>query len=250
MAYTVSYACFSGKGKRDVNQDNYFCCGAYEPEAHGDGIVPGGTADAAHRPLFFVFDGMGGESQGETASFLAAETMARSAEARRAETNADLYLQGICMDMNDSLTAAADAAGVQTVGSTAAGVLFEPERVTVCNLGDSRVYRLRDGALTLCSRDHTVLLPEGRSTDLVQFLGVRESDFSISPHLAHAAPKEGDMYLICSDGLTDALDAGRIGAVLQKNPTAFSAAALLCHEALYDWGEDNVTVMVCRIERG
>ena len=248
MEYAISYACFTGKGRvRQSNQDNYYCCGAFLPELHDTGIVPAGRAYAQDAPLFFIFDGMGGEDRGETASYLCAQTVKEAAAERSDKDDPDLFLHRLCLRMNARLTAEADALGCETVGSTAAGILFEPERVTVCNLGDSRVYRLREDAFTLCSRDHTVPLPEGRSNALVQFLGVRESEFSVSPHLAHAAPAEGDLFLICSDGLTDMLPPQRIGAILRANPTPFSAAALLYNEALRLGGRDNVTVIVCRI---
>ena len=252
MKYKVEYACYTGRGKlRAQNQDNIWTCGVSLPEKHNEYTDPKSTVSAEGCPMFFVFDGMGGEEHGETASFICAKTVDAvladpSGEAAR-ETDADAFLRALCMQMNADVTKYADAKGLDTVGSTLAGVLFAPDRVTVCNVGDSRVYLFRDGELSLCSKDHALLSSDGQKTSLLQYIGVREEDFLISPHLAHAAPCPGDIYLLCSDGLTDMVPEDRIRTLISMCPTAFGAAALLYYSALENGGKDNVTVTVCCI---
>ena len=253
MDYQIEYACYSGRGRlRLMNQDNIWTCGVSLPEKHGDYLDPKSRTRAEGRPMFFVFDGMGGEQQGETASYLCAKTvdavLADPAGEAARETDADAFLRALCMQMNADVTAFADEKGLDTVGSTLAGVLFAPDRVTVCNVGDSRVYLFRDGKLSLCSKDHALRAPGGEKSALLQYIGVREEEFVISPYLAHAVPQAGDIYLICSDGLTDMVPDESLSALLTRFPTAFGAAAMLYYTALENGGRDNVTVTVCRIQ--
>lgn len=253
MDYTIEYACYTGKGKvRAQNQDNFWTCGVSLPERHDDYIDPKSVVNAESRPMFFVFDGMGGEEQGETASYLCAKAVDTvladpTGDAART-TDADAFLRALCMQMNADVTRYADAEGLDTVGSTLACTLFTPDRVTICNVGDSRVYLFRDGELSLCSKDHALFGPDGKRSALLQYIGVREDEFVISPYLAHAAPRSGDIYLLCSDGLTDMVPEDRIRTLISMRPTAFGAAALLYYSALENGGTDNVTVTVCRIQ--
>ncbi len=252
MDYAIEYACYTGKGKlRAQNQDNFWTCGVSLPERHDAYTDPKSVVSAEDLPMFFVFDGMGGEQKGETASYLCAQTvdavLADPAGVAARAADADAFLRALCMQMNADVTRFADAEGLETVGSTLACALFAPDRVTICNVGDSRVYRFRDGQLSLCSKDHALFDPEAKRTGLLQYIGVREEEFTISPHLAHAAPQAGDVYLLCSDGLTDMVPEERIRALISMCPTAFGAAALLYYSALENGGADNVTVTVCRI---
>ena len=245
MNYDIEYCCISHTGHvRQNNQDNLLCQGRYLEAVNGGTPEPlSGTASAAASPLFGVFDGMGGEAEGETAAWLAA----RSAAGHRPGKNAVEDLRRLCRDANREVCRYADDHGITTMGTTAAILRFEAGGVYACNLGDSRIFLLRDGALEQISQDQVMPAPGARKPPLLQFLGIPETEMELSPYITVQQPRLGDRYLACSDGLTDMLGEPGIRGILAGAPVA-QAADRLVREALAAGGRDNVTVLLCEIQ--
>ena len=134
------------------------------------------------------------------------------------------------------------------MGTTAAVVLFEGRNVHICNIGDSKVFRYRDGQLLQLSKDHLCFAPFGVKPALSQSLGIPPEKLRLEPFYMRTDCAEADMYLICSDGLTDMLTNEEIQAVLSSNSATPTVTRLL-ELALRNGGKDNITIILCKIEK-
>ena len=213
MDYQISYACMSHIGRRRrMNQDNFLCGGIYaKPDQPGRGRAPIiGSVTSAQTSLFGVFDGMGGEANGEQAALLCAQTL-HTCSSDEPFDALDFFRRAnvaVC-DMI--------AASGQISGSTAATVHLTGNRAYCCNVGDSRIYLQRGGALQRISRDHTKYqeqLDAGAAAAgaednldkhvLTQYLGMLGARQRLMPYFAASVPLAvGDRLLLCTDGLVN-----------------------------------------------
>ena len=281
MAYEIKAAYFCHRGRiRPNNEDNYLCCGQFLPEQHeGSEEIFTLESPVASGPLLSVFDGMGGESHGETASFLGALCldMASRQSKKLLLRSPDRFLRKSCLQMNHEVCAYAAANRISTMGSTVATAAFGRKEFAVCNLGDSRIYLLDGDSLTLLSTDHVTARRAFGKPPLTQYLGLPEEDIVPDPALVRMKYRDGMRLLLCSDGLTDMLSEERIFRILSGQESqpellgtidqilawdplpdlkgqpqaadASLAALLLLREALAAGGRDNVTCIVCDIHR-
>lgn len=252
MSFTLEAACCSNIGKRrSNNEDNFFF----------DNICMEEENKGTRNPLFMeqalkqnicvaVFDGMGGENYGEQASFAAARAMQTSVKApKEFYISERKYLQRMADQMNLAVNARAEELVTNRMGTTVAALYFSCRHVYCMNVGDSRVYRLRDRVLSQLSEDHvsTRPMPEGRKAPLIQHLGMNPEEVLLSPCIVKDELQAGDRYLICSDGLTDMVCNASIMDIMLNNPDPMDAVNALTKAALDNGGRDNVTVIVCNI---
>lgn len=252
MALHIDAACFCHMGKvRKNNEDNFFfddrCL-----EAVNNGLKhPVTMSRSLRRELCIaVFDGMGGENYGELASFAAAESMkSMSRKLMDYFIPEREFLTGMCMKINNAVVAKKQEMCTEHMGTTMALLYFSHGYVYVCNLGDSRAYRLRDGEFLQITEDHVEKRDEklGRKAPLTQHLGIDPEEMIIEPHIAKGELRRGDIYLICSDGLTDMLTNLEIDDILSRSYDMEECARSLVDSALEKGGRDNVTVIVCRV---
>jgi len=222
--------------------------------------------------LALVADGMGGYNAGEVASAMAAEIISTEigkvlptlvANQKDAETGLryeTLVLRDAISRANGEIYKAARATdSYRGMGTTIAAVLFFNNRATVAHVGDSRVYRLRGDKFRQLTVDHSVVQEElDRSTlseeeareafqsNLVtRALGVeRRTAMDLSERRA----RPGDLFLLCSDGLTNMVTDGEIAAILtEKAKTLEDAAGRLVQQANRRGGKDNISVVLVRV---
>lgn len=99
------------------------------------------------------------------------------------------------------------------------------------------------------SHDHIGISAYGTKPPLLQYLGVPHSELDINPHIEKGKFNTGDIYLICSDGLTDMLEIDELKAVLEHTEFDRIAQTLLSR-ALFNSGKDNISMIVCKIVHG
>lgn len=200
---------------------------------------------------FGVFDGMGGENYGEQASFTAASEMqALTGKPKLFYQSGGKYLGNLALALNDAVFRRAQELMTSRMGTTMAALYFSGNRVYVCNVGDSRVYRLRDHVFAQLSQDHVskrVPAP-GRKAPLTQHLGMNPEDVRIEPFVIKDSMQSGDIYLMCSDGLTDMVDNLALSDILSRSENPEQCALNLLQAALDGGGKDNITIIVCRIQ--
>jgi protein phosphatase len=209
-------------------------------------------------PIFVVADGMGGAQAGEVASRAAADAF----DVDLPEGPPEQVLRETILAANRRIHELAredpSRAGMGTT-LTAAIVNAEGEEVAIGHVGDSRAYRLRGRRLEQLTRDHSLveeMRRKGQLTDaqaedhpqrsiITRALGP-EPEVEPDVHTVSAAP--GDVFLICSDGLTTMLGEEEIAKLLSAAPSMQGAVRALVDEANRAGGRDNITALVFRLE--
>jgi protein phosphatase len=208
-------------------------------------------------PLFAVADGMGGAKAGEIASRLAAAAV-------REEGSDGVDVAELIQEANRRVfERARDDASASGMGTTMTVALVEDDHVTIGHVGDSRAYRLRDGGLEQLTEDHSLvaelvrsgkLSPEEAETHpqrsvITRALGT-DADVDVDTFSVEVAP--GDVFMLCSDGLTTMVGDDRIVDVVARHRDDLERAAKeLIADANRSGGEDNVTIVFFEIvERG
>ncbi len=207
--------------------------------------------------LYVVADGMGGHRGGQYASKLAVHTMSDAFESRAFE--ADPH-QGIPLEASELARAiqmsnaaimeeAARKPDLKGMGTTicAARFVHDTQRLYLGHVGDSRCYRVRGGVMKQMTTDHTmadygVAGPEG--AHLSRALGVWPT---VPVDIVYAAPELGDLYLLCSDGLTKMLPDGTIATQLLHEDDPRAAVERLVFFANAHGGKDNITVILLKV---
>ena len=246
MSYVIKYYYTSHIGKcRKTNQDNLYCNGNYlsYDNCGTDGIIEG-TLSPSSQAVFAVFDGMGGEECGEIASYIAA----KEASVTPLGEDGILDLSSFCKRANDKICDYAESNSISAMGTTAAILLFSKDVITLCNIGDSKIFRYSDGEMEQISKDHVVVAAFGKKPPLSQNLGIPKELLVIEPYLSQGRYKNGDRYLICSDGLTDMVPPDEIADVLENHPIE-AAASVLVDKALENGGKDNVTIILLEVKQ-
>jgi serine/threonine protein phosphatase PrpC len=218
--------------KRRRNEDAYVC----EP------------------PLFAVADGMGGAQAGEVASGLAAAALKVSGANGGGEARVIELIQEANRRVHERATHDATASGMGTTITVA--LVHADGKVAIGHVGDSRAYLLRDGELEQLTDDHSLVAELVRRGELspeeaevhpqrsviTRALGT-DPDVDVDAFSVESRP--GDVFLICSDGLTTMVDADAVGDILQRERGDLQAAAKsLVRAANRGGGEDNITAVL------
>jgi PPM family protein phosphatase len=207
-------------------------------------------------PLFAVADGMGGAQAGEIASRLAAEALRDDGGDGSGEDRVNELVQTANRRVYERATADAAASGM---GTTVTVALVGGDDVTIGHVGDSRAYLIREGELTQLTEDHSLvgelirsgkLSPEEAESHpqrsvITRALGT-DPDVDVDVFSVQTAP--GDVFLLCSDGLTTMVGDGLILDVVEQHRDDLDAAArALVGTANRGGGEDNITVVFFEI---
>lgn len=252
------YAASTHEGRvRANNEDNFWVNGLCRRDVSQNRLRCDGKA-LPNRFAAAVCDGMGGESFGEVASLLAVECVQPHGYYELPEgARADIRTANsrVCRYITEH--------GGMRSGSTLAALYIDSGRAVCCNVGDSRVYLLREGKLTQLSKDHNSaqrLIDSGRMTreearsssakhTLTQYLGIFEEEMALEPHFSQPVTiRNRDCFLLCSDGLTDMLWDAEISGILTRRSRPEQQAACLLEEALDCGGKDNITVVVVHVK--
>jgi protein phosphatase len=214
---------------------------------------------AARGSVYLVCDGMGGHNAGQIASELAAKQFLHAyyhlgGTAQEAARHAILQAHHYIAEM------ASKTPSRYGMGTTLTALILKQDEGILAHVGDSRCYRLREGVFEQLSRDHTlvahlveqgILTPEQaryhpQRNVIRQAVGVADPSEPLEPDIETFALQVGDLYLLCSDGLTDMVDDAEIEAILRDEPPT-RAAWRLVDRALANGGRDNITVVLVRI---
>ena len=253
MMFQLSAACGCSVGKVRKNNEDNFSLNGRSLAANNSGLKVAVTAKYLldTEKCFAVFDGMGGEEAGEIASFTAAQTLKKSLSALQEYVQSpSAFLKQACEGMNLAVCQEMDKLPFGRMGTTAAMLYFTTDEVYSCNLGDSRIYRLRDQEFMQLSTDDSEHQPDHllhKKAPLTQFLGVYPDELRLVPHIAKGNLQRDDIYLICSDGLTDMLTNIEICTCLKQHASMKQGVEHLIGEALNKGGKDNVTVLLIKV---
>jgi PPM family protein phosphatase len=209
-------------------------------------------------PLFAIADGMGGAQAGEVASKLAAAVLAEAGGDERGEDRVRSLIQEANRRVFRRSSEDAAASGMGTT-MTVALVDADTGTIVLGHVGDSRAYRVRGGELDQLTEDHSLVGELRRSGQLsreeaeahpqrsviTRAVGT-EPDVDVDVETIRAEP--GDLFLLCSDGLTDMVSDGEILSLLEQSDDLNTAARALVDAANRGGGEDNITVVLFQLD--
>jgi serine/threonine protein phosphatase PrpC len=210
-------------------------------------------------PLFVVADGMGGAQAGEVASKAAAESFSHGLPTGAPpERVLEETIEGANRTIHELARKDPSLTGMGTT-ITAAIVDLDSEEVALGHVGDSRAYRLRGGRFEQLTRDHSLVEEMRRKGQLTDAQAEDHPQRSIITRALGPEPEvqvdlqtvpaqDGDVFLICSDGLTTMLDDEQIARILARATSLQSAVRALVDEANRAGGRDNITVVAFRLE--
>ena len=195
-----------------------------------------------------VADGIGGHAAGAEASRRVATTLLGATVPGMREDDVKTALEQANSEVYAAAAANPDFAGM---GSTVAGIVFQPDGLIWFNVGDSRVYRYRDGFLRQLSIDDVPVGHDGdrRTGVITRSLG---GSFQYTPVVAHVEAEPlvvGWQYLLCSDGLTDMVDVNGMERILQAHPPGVAVNALF-KAAMAAGRRDNISIILVSVGAG
>jgi protein phosphatase len=226
--------------RREENQDSY------------------GIIENSSFKLFSVADGMGGVKGGAIASSLAVNIVREMLGGKEALTPEDLQtaLHAVNLQIYEKGIADPSLAGM---GTTYVGLAFSGTQMFITNVGDSRAYRVRGGAITRLTEDHTVvtelvrsgaITPEQAHNHPVSHMLTRSlgpvPEVLVDCWLCEDGPYRDDRYVMCSDGLYNLVDDDEILSIIETNPLE-NALEMLIDLANERGGTDNITVVAVEI---
>ncbi len=208
--------------------------------------------------LLVLCDGMGGVKGGQIASRLAVETMGEYFK-RGIEEPETFFREAVALANRVVRKRAEQQPELAGMGTTAVMLLHDGEKAYHAHVGDSRLYLYRGGKLQLLTRDHSyvgelvqrgLIDPEEAHTHpernkITRCIGVLNSEPEIAPEPIPLQP--GDIFLLCSDGLTDMVPEVQIGEILFREKEPEAAAEALIREANRRGGRDNITVQLLKV---
>jgi protein phosphatase len=228
---------------RKGNEDNFF-------------------ADAnEYRGLFMVADGMGGHAAGEVASQMAVEVVSVDLEKLKDLESADA-LEMVSLALRHANRAVFERSAAERdkmgMGSTASVLVLADERFIVGHLGDSRIYLFRDGELRQITHDHSVVQEQidaglitrdaarnhKQSNVITRCVGM---GWDVEPDITDGDVRQGDVFLLASDGLTGMVDDWRLKTLLGSRATPERLVDAMISEANSRGGVDNITAVVVRV---
>jgi protein phosphatase len=209
----------------------------------------------ARSPVYAVADGMGGAQAGEVASRIAADVF----DADLGDGNPEEVLVRLAREANRRIFELSRTDSTRSgMGTTLTGALISSDEVSIVHVGDSRAYLYRDGELRQLTRDHSLveeLRRQGKLTTeeaeehpqrsiITRALGP-ERDVELDVHTHQA--RSGDVFLLCSDGLTSMLREDQVRKILEESESLKAAVDRLVEEANRAGGRDNITVVSFRL---
>ncbi len=206
-----------------------------------------------------VADGMGGHLGGETASALCRDTLV---EALRGKTPEAQALKEAVAQANRAVYERSMAdERVHGMGTTLCVLWVGADRVWLAHVGDSRCYRYAGGVLTQVSDDHSMVMEMVRAGILTaeqaavhpmrnMITRAVGTDAEVEPDILDFPRTEGDLWLLCSDGLSGMVDDAGIAEILGGDCPDAEKAQQLLDAALAAGGHDNISVVLVRVDRG
>jgi len=248
---------------RENNEDNFYFNGIYLNESNRETPVVYTENRENNIQIYAVCDGMGGEESGEVASLIAVETLTKYQHMLSTIKyhDFDKYISMYISEANNLIYEKSRQNGGKRVGTTIALLCIEFNNIYIYNIGDSRVYLLHRRKLRQISEDHTQAMRSvkmGISTmeeakthphrnKLTQYLGIAPGELTIRPFKYKTKASPGDLFLLCSDGITDMLEDDEIESILKQKKPEKAIVSELIDKAIKRGGRDNITAMVLRI---
>lgn len=224
---------------RPSNEDSYF-------------VSPPESSDMV---LAVVADGMGGHNAGEIASGKAVSILKKNVQEGNGENPRDILIRAVEKANREIYEMSIKESKFSGMGTTITACIADDNRVTAAQVGDSRLYLIREGKITQITKDHSLvemLLENGRITEeeakhhpqknvITRAVGTEKN---VEVDMYEFTAKAGDVILLCSDGLVNMVENEEILSVIISRDALDSAADKLVDAAEIAGGTDNITVVL------
>lgn len=211
----------------------------------------------ADRGIFLVCDGMGGAAGGEVASRMTVQKILERLTSDSV-SGAEALHEAIAEANRAVLDCAERDPGLYGMGTTMVALLLHPASALIAHAGDSRCYLFRDGQLTRCTQDHSLVDEQLRLGTMTREEAERSpfrsvitravgTQKSVMEDAVEIEARPGDVFLLCTDGLTREVSEEEIADVLRAEADLDAAAARLVDAANEAGGRDNVTCVLVRV---
>jgi protein phosphatase len=225
-----------------MNQDSMFCCD---------------SAVGSFQNLFIVADGMGGHKAGDYASRLCIESMVSQIKESASNTPVTIFQEAITFANRAVYEASQEDKEYEGMGTTMVACTLQGDTLYVANIGDSRLYLLRD-ELEQITTDHSLveeMVKIGNITErearvhpqkniITRALGI---DDEVQADYFELQVAPSDVILLCSDGLTNMVEDDEIEYIIRKGESLQQAGEALIERANLNGGSDNITAVLVEI---
>ncbi len=210
--------------------------------------------------VYVVCDGMGGAAAGEIASSLAVDEMMRLMTARDAQHPLHTDAEQAVAEANEAIFSRAQRSNkLNGMGTTLVALMVEEQRAWMLNVGDSRGYRLRNSSLEQITLDHSLVEEQVRLGRMDRQEALRSplrnvitralgTQSCVTPDIFELETEPGDIFLLCSDGLTRELADPLIESLLRTGAPLDEICARLVAAANQAGGHDNITCLLVRVD--
>ncbi|MBC7794750.1 MAG: Stp1/IreP family PP2C-type Ser/Thr phosphatase [Clostridia bacterium] len=213
----------------------------------------------AKRGVYVLADGMGGHPAGNVASKTAVVALIKHIIGKGTRDRPAKLRESVLVANRAVLSLAETDPSMHGMGTTLCVVWLSQARAYIAHIGDSRIYVIRGDEIHQVTRDHTVvreLIERGELTEdsieaqrmghiLTQAVGL---DPNVEPDLGMIPPQPGDVFLMCSDGLSDIVDDSAMADIVKSSENLDEAAQRLVQAGLDAGGHDNITVLLVRVD--
>ncbi|MDO4167239.1 MAG: Stp1/IreP family PP2C-type Ser/Thr phosphatase [Eubacteriales bacterium] len=238
-----AYAKTDVGSKRAMNQDYMYCSE---------------NSVGSFRNLYIVADGMGGHKAGDYASKLCVERMVQSIEQSEHKTPVSMFEEAVEAANEAVYTEAQENEAYEGMGTTLVACTMQEDTLYVANIGDSRLYLLRDDEILQITDDHSLveeMVKQGNITEsearvhpqkniITRAVGIDES---VQADFFEVEIRQDDIIMLCSDGLSNMVEDEDIEYIVKHSKSLQDAGETLVARANENGGSDNITVVLARV---
>lgn len=229
--------------KRAVNQDYMYCSE---------------NSVGSFRNLFIVADGMGGHKAGDYASKLCVEQMVQSIEKSEHKTPVSLFEEAVDAANGAVYSESQEHEEYEGMGTTLVACTMQEDTLYVANIGDSRLYLLRDDDIMQITEDHSLveeMVKQGNITEsearvhpqkniITRAVGI---DQSVQADFFEVEIYPDDIIMLCSDGLSNMIEDEDMEYIVKRSKSLQDAGETLVARANENGGSDNITVVLAKV---
>lgn len=243
----IKAAAFSTKGIREHNEDSYLL----HTKIGGTGIEDSlSVYESEELPLFFaVADGMGGHSAGAVASQFVVTKIKEIIET--GITLDEDNLQAKLPEIHKLLLEKGKNDNTENMGSTFVALSLGKDVSGFCNVGDSRIYRLRNGFIQLLSHDDSLseIIENAPKNIITNAIGAGLPEVSVETRFSSVIAVPGDVFLLCSDGAHGYISDDDLERVLGQEKSILENCREILDLSLNNGSDDNSTALIVKVER-
>lgn len=242
----IKAVAFSTKGIREHNEDSFLLNNIIGGTGLEDSIESIEIED--ENCIFAVADGMGGHKAGDVASRFVVTSVKESFS--KEETIDSDFVEEKLKELHKKLSEKGIADGTPNMGSTFVGLVYQEGNSGFFNVGDSRIYRFRNGFIQQLSHDDSLseIIPDAPKNIIINAMGAGIPEIEVESRFSKSVAVSNDVFLICSDGVHGYISEDEMEEILSGNYSLVEKARQIVNKALDNNSDDNSTAVIVKLE--